>query len=114
MNWLTIESLTDLNKAVEDSSMVQFKAVVIFKHSTRCSISSTAKFRLESKWVDDDQIPVYYLDLIKYRELSNQIADDFSVYHESPQVLVLKNGKCCYHASHLSISAQEILSAINN
>lgn len=114
MDWLTIESLTELNKAVEDSNMVQFKAVVIFKHSTRCSISSTVKFRLESKWENDAQIPVYYLDLIKYRALSNQIADDFSVYHESPQVLVIKGGKCIYNASHLSISVQEILSAIKN
>lgn len=114
MNWLAIESLTDLEKAVDDSSMVQFKAVVIFKHSTRCSISSTAKFRLESKWVDDPQIPVYYLDLIKYRELSNKIAQDFLVQHESPQVLVIKDQQCIYQASHLSISAPEIVSAIKN
>lgn len=114
MNWLTIESLADLNKAVEDSNMEEVKAVLIFKHSTRCSISSTAKFRLESKWENNEQIPTYYLDLIKYRELSNQIALDFDVYHESPQVIVLQHGKCIYHKSHLSISVNDILDAIKN
>jgi len=114
MNWLTIESLADLNKAVEDSTMEEVKAVLIFKHSTRCSISSTAKFRLESKWENNENIPTYYLDLIQYRTISNQIASDFDVYHESPQVIVLQNGKCVYHASHLSISVNDILDAIKN
>ncbi|MGE0561024.1 MAG: bacillithiol system redox-active protein YtxJ [Flavobacteriales bacterium] len=114
MNWLTIESLADLNKAVEGSSMEGIKAVLIFKHSTRCSISSTAKFRLESKWENSPEIPAYYLDLIKYRDISNQIASDFLIHHESPQVIVLKNGKCVYHASHLSISVNDILGAIKN
>jgi bacillithiol system protein YtxJ len=114
MNWLAIESLADLNKAVEDSNMEDIEAVIIFKHSTRCSISSTAKFRFESKWNDHPKIPTYYLDLIKYREISNQIALDFDVHHESPQVLVLQRGKCIYHASHLSISVNDILDAIKN
>ena len=109
MNWLTIESLTDLNKAVEDSYMEENKGVLIFKHSTRCAISSTAKYRFESTWTIDENFPAYYLDLIKFRDLSNQIANNLSVYHESPQVLVIKDGKCIYHASHLSISVKDIL-----
>lgn len=114
MNWLPIESLADLNKAVEDSDLEETKAVLIFKHSTRCAISSTAKFRLESFWENDINFPVYYLDLIKYREISNQVAIDFNVHHESPQVLVIKNGKCIFNASHLSISVKDILAAVKN
>lgn len=114
MNWLPIESLADLTRAVEVSSMEKNKAVLIFKHSTRCAISSTAKFRLESFWKNDDNFPTYFLDLIKYRELSNQIANDFNVRHESPQVLVIKDGKCIYHSSHLSISVKNILASVKN
>ena len=114
MNWLPIESLADLNKAVEDSNMEETKAVLIFKHSTRCAISSTAKFRLESFWENDENFPTYYLDLIKFRELYNKIANDFNVRHESPQALVIKGGKCIYHSSHLSISVKNIFALVKN
>jgi bacillithiol system protein YtxJ len=108
MDWLTIESLTDIEKAVEDSYMENKKAVILFKHSTRCSISSTAKFRLENSLKSNPDFIAYYLDLLKNRELSNHLAERFSVRHESPQAIVLKNGKCIYHASHLSISINDI------
>jgi len=108
MDWLTIESLTDIEKAVEDSYMENKKAVILFKHSTRCSISSTAKFRLENSLKSNPDFIAYYLDLLKNRELSNYLAERFSVRHESPQAIVLKNGKCIYHASHLSISINDI------
>jgi len=114
MKWLSLESLADLNKVVEDSNMETTKAVLIFKQSTRCSISSTAKFRLESFWEDDVNFPAYYLDLLKFRLLSNEISERFSVHHESPQVLVIKNGKCIFNASHLSISVKAILASVKN
>ena len=114
MNWLPIESLADLNKAVEDSDLEETKAVLIFKHSTRCAISSTAKFRLESFWENDINFPVYFIDLLKFRLLSNEISERFSVHHESPQVLVIKNGKCIFNASHLSISVKDILAVVKN
>ena len=84
------------------------KPQVIFKHSTRCGISSVAKSRLE-KWQPTEDFDFYYLDLIKYRLLSNRVAEEFEVYHESPQVLVIRNGECVYDESHLGISLQEIL-----
>lgn len=108
MDWLTIESLTDIEKAVEDSYMESKKAVILFKHSTRCSISSTAKFRLENSLKSNSDFIVYYLDLLNNRTLSNYLAERFAVRHESPQAIVLKNGKCIYHASHLSISINDI------
>lgn len=86
---------------------------LIFKHSTRCSISMMAKRRFE---MDMDKlpadIPLYFLDLIKYRDISNQVAQDFQVYHESPQMLLIKDGECILDQSHGGISVDEALSVI--
>ena len=108
-----INQLADIKKCTLESSSPDF-AVLIFKHSTRCSISSMALNRLESKWVDNESIPAYYLDLLNYRPISSEIADLFSVEHASPQVLLIKNGSCIYHASHTNISAADILEAANS
>jgi bacillithiol system protein YtxJ len=82
------------------------RPVLIFKHSTRCSISSAALNRLESAWSAADAIPgtLYYLDLIRFRGISNAIADRYGVQHESPQVLVIHHGRCVHHASHFGIT----------
>jgi bacillithiol system protein YtxJ len=107
MKWIILDSEQELEKIKELSNT---QAVLIFKHSTRCSISSTALNRLERSWKDEEMkdIKPYHLDLITYRSISNKIADTFNVPHESPQVLLIKNGKCIYNASHLSISYKEI------
>ena len=80
---------------------------LIFKHSTRCSISSVAKSRLE-RGNAPEGIDFYYLDLLQYRPLSNKIESDYSVCHESPQVLLISNGECIYDESHNGISMDEI------
>ena len=85
--------------------------VLIFKHSTRCSISSMALNRLETKWVDNEKIKTYYLDLLNHRDISNEIANVFSLEHASPQALLIKNGACIYNASHTDISVADILEA---
>ena len=79
--------------------------VLIFKHSTRCSISSMALNRLTGNPVPVD---FYYLDVIANRNISNLLASRFSVHHESPQVLMIVKGECVYEASHLEITASEI------
>ena len=81
LSWNHINSAEDLNVAISNSNE---KAVLLFKHSTRCSISSMAKSRLEDKWVNDIKIQPYYLDLIAFRDVSNQIADRFNIIHQSP------------------------------
>lgn len=81
--------------------------VVIFKHSTRCSISSMAKSRLERS-VAPESVAFYYLDLIRYRNISNKIAEVFHVHHESPQILLIRNGECTYDESHSGISMEDI------
>ncbi|MFN3301284.1 MAG: bacillithiol system redox-active protein YtxJ [Sediminibacterium sp.] len=104
MNWIPlteIAQLDNINKASFDIPQV------IFKHSTRCSISSMALNRLERDTAPTNT-DFYYLDLIKYRAISNAIAEQFNVYHESPQILVIKNGECIYDESHQGISMNEI------
>ncbi|MGV3541002.1 MAG: bacillithiol system redox-active protein YtxJ [Rufibacter sp.] len=107
MNWNSLTSSEQLQQIKEESKE---QPVVIFKHSTTCSISATAKSRLERQWPDAglEGVKPYYLDLLRYRPVSNEIADVFSVRHESPQLLLIKDGECQYHGSHLGINLQEI------
>lgn len=105
MQWI---HLTDESQLEQIISKSQFKPQVIFKHSTRCSISSVALQRLQRAQVQAD-IDFYYLDLIANRKLSNKVADVCKVHHESPQVLLIKEGNCIFDESHLSISIDDIL-----
>ena len=111
MNWKKLDSEQQLDQIIEESKT---HPVVIFKHSTRCSISSTAKGRFERQF-DPAAAPTadaYLLDLISYRSVSNKIAADLGIRHESPQVLVIKDGKAVHHASHLEITWDEVKKAI--
>ncbi|MFZ4427679.1 MAG: bacillithiol system redox-active protein YtxJ [Saprospiraceae bacterium] len=91
------------------------KPVIIFKHSTRCGISAHAKFRLESAWdFSADVLDFYYLDLIAYRPISNQIAEDFGITHQSPQIILLRNGKAVFDTSHHQISVPVIQEVLEN
>ena len=86
---------------------------IIFKHSTRCSISSLAQHRLENKWAfDKSALLPYFLDLISYRHISESVAEAFGVQHESPQLLLIQDGQCTYHASHLDISVAKLSAAL--
>ncbi len=104
MNWIP---LTDEHQLETIKQQSENQSVAIFKHSTRCSISAMIKIRLERGKVPQN-IPFYFLDLIRYRSISNKIADDFSVYHESPQILLIKNGECIYDESHNGINMDDI------
>lgn len=107
MNWKTLDHSDTINEIKEISGM---HPVLIFKHSTRCSISSMALNRLERDWKEDEmqQMSAYFLDLVRHRDVSNAVADTFDVNHQSPQVLIIKDGKCIYDTSHMGISYQEI------
>jgi monothiol bacilliredoxin len=104
--WVVLNDPSQLEELRNDSKE---KAVLIFKHSTRCSISSMAKNRLESDWdISEEEVMPVYLDLIAHRSISNQIAEEFNIMHESPQVILLKNGHSIYNASHGNISVHAI------
>lgn len=107
MNWKTLDHSDTINEIKEISGM---HPVLIFKHSTRCSISSMALNRLERDWKEDEmqQLSAYFLDLVRHRDVSNAVADTFDVNHQSPQVLIIKDGECIYDTSHMGISYREI------
>jgi len=108
MKWNSLNNVEQLN-AIREESKIQ--SVIIFKHSTRCSISAAVLNRIERAWkeAETDNIKPYYLDLIKHRDISKQIEEDFNVQHESPQVLIIKDGKSIYNASHTAITYSTIL-----
>lgn len=99
--------LIDLNQLEEIKKKSFELPQLIFKHSTRCSISSVALRRMETKKIPQP-VNYYLLDLLRYRDISHQITEVFGVYHESPQVLLIRNGECIYDESHLSIDPTEI------
>lgn len=109
-NWIDLNQIQQIEdiKATDGYS-------VIFKHSTRCSISLMAKRTFERDWdVIPQSVNFYFLDLISHRDVSAQIAETFQVHHESPQLLLIKNGDCVLDASHSDISADEVAEVINN
>lgn len=110
MQWKNITDLEQINQIKQQAGYS-----LIFKHSTRCSVSSMAKRRFEMDWsVIPEDTTLYFLDLISYRDISAQIAETFQVHHESPQILLIKNGDCVLDASHSDISADEVAEVINN
>jgi len=104
MHWIALTDIAQLDRVVEDSTR---KPVLLFKHSTRCSISDMAKARLDRSTLSDT-IDAYYLDLIAYRPISQAIAERFHVHHESPQILLIHHGECILDASHNGILPAEI------
>jgi bacillithiol system protein YtxJ len=105
MNWIQLVSPGQIEEIKTKSYE---RTQVIFKHSTRCSISAMVLNRL-NKNDQIDEADFYYLDLIAYRNISNAIAEEFKVYHESPQILVIKNGECIFDESHNAINMDEIM-----
>lgn len=100
MNWIPLTKEEQLANIKEKSTTVP---QVIFKHSTRCSVSSMVLSRLERSH-KPESVDFHFLDLISYRNISNKIAEEFNVHHESPQVLLISKGECVYDESHMGIS----------
>ena len=107
MDWINLNSVEQLTEIDEKSKK---KVQVLFKHSTRCSVSTFAKRILTSEYSEEVKLKadVYYLDLIVFRELSNIIASKYGVIHESPQILAIKDGKCIFNASHSDVSFKRL------
>lgn len=104
--WKNIATEEDLENAVTESAT---KKVAIFKHSTSCFISKTVLKNFEKEVANsENDVSYYFLDLIAHRNISNKIADQFGVTHQSPQLIVLEKGKAVKDASHQSISVDII------
>ena len=111
MNWIPLTDLGQLNEIINQSTQ---KAVVIFKHSTRCSVSRMALRQFEKEYdISDEKATPYFLDLLNFRDISNEIANRFSVVHRSPQVILIENGKATYSDTHSDIDAEVLKNKIN-
>jgi bacillithiol system protein YtxJ len=105
VNWIPLTFLEQLDEIVAFSNE---KPAVIFKHSTRCSVSRFALKQFENEFDLEDKVDAYFLDLLEHRDISNEIASRFGVYHQSPQLLLIKEGKSVYDVSHSDIDAGEL------
>ena len=105
MHWKSLTDLNQLESVIEQSFE---NPVAVFKHSTTCPISSMAKRRIEQGW--PPSFKIYYLDLLRYRSISNAVADQLKVVHESPQLIIIYKGEVVYHASHLNIEMSAVSS----
>lgn len=105
LNWSELTSMDQLGQLIEESFT---RKVVIFKHSTRCGISRMALRQFEKSIRSDLNASLYYLDLIAFRDISNEVAGRFGILHHSPQVLLIDQGEAIYTASHGQIDGEAI------
>ena len=112
MNWNFLEQVDQVKELEKESDE---KTILIFKHSTRCSTSRMVLDRLERNWKKEGlNAKPYFLDLLSYREISNTVEENFNVRHESPQVLIIRNGKSVFNCSHFNIDWDVIKNAVQN
>ena len=105
VDWKMLTDASQLDIIIHESAE---RPALIFKHSTRCGISRMTLKRFENEFSLEDKITPYYLDLLAHRDISNAISQQFNVEHQSPQLLLIKNGKVVYHTSHEAIDAEDL------
>ena len=105
MDWKTLNSAEDWENAVAASHDTP---IVVFKHSTRCSVSRMALKMTEQRWNLHENIHPYFLDLLVNRDISNAVAHEMQVQHQSPQLLCIRDGKCVFHANHGNIDPVDV------
>lgn len=110
INWIDLNEVAQLEVIIQCSNK---KPILIFKHSTRCGISRLALKNFERNYdIEQDKLDLYFLDLLQFRPISNEIVSQFNIQHQSPQVIVIYKEKVIYHDSHSGISVEEIKKAI--
>ncbi len=110
VNWIPLVDLGQLHEIIALSST---QPVLIFKHSTTCGISRMALKRFESEFDLNENVVSYFLDLLNYRAISNEISERFGIKHESPQLLLIRDGKCVYDVSHGAIDVADLRMALS-
>ncbi|SNB42385.1 conserved hypothetical protein [Flavobacterium psychrophilum] len=105
VNW---KPLSDLGQLNEIKDLSHEKTVVIFKHSTRCSVSRMVLKQFENEYKLENKLALYFLDLLVHRDISNEIANSFGIVHQSPQLIVIQKGVAVYNVSHESIDANDL------
>lgn len=106
IDWNDLTELKQLDMIADESVNTP---VIIFKHSTRCSVSRMALKNFEREYnIEIGDAKPYFLDLLEHRDVSNEIASRFNVMHQSPQIIVIKDGKAVYNTSHSDIDAEAV------
>ena len=106
INWIRLTNIDQIKQII---SLSKSETVFIFKHSTRCGISKMVIKRFENMFDESmSNVKVYYLDLLNYRDISNEIAVSFEVIHQSPQLLIIKNEVSVFNASHQDITSVKL------
>lgn len=109
--WKDLKSIDELHTLIEKSSETP---AVIYKHSIRCGTSSFVKRRLEHDWdFDEKDVDIFFLDLVTHRDVSDEVARTFGVRHESPQILIIKDGESIFDTSHGGVSVKSIKKALD-
>jgi len=110
--WTKIDSVAQLKEVLENAGE---KPALLFKHSTRCSISSMALNSFEREWAsENERCQLYFVDLIKHRDVSNEIASATGIVHQSPQAILWNGKEVLYQASHSGIDARSIEKLLGN
>ncbi|WP_456378264.1 bacillithiol system redox-active protein YtxJ [Lutibacter sp.] len=111
LNWI---ALTESNQLLTIISQSKIKPILLFKHSTRCGVSRMALKSFEREFdLPESVVDLYFLDLLKYRNISSEISEKFGVHHQSPQVLLVKDEQVIYNDSHYQISVDAIKKVIS-
>lgn len=106
-DWISLSDPQQINELIMESRSIP---VIIYKHSSRCGLSAMTENKLEEGWeILKPRVKLYFLDLIRNREVSNSVAERFNIRHQSPQILIIKNGICVYNSSHYEINVETIL-----
>jgi len=105
IEWQHLEELSQLDEIIEASNEMP---QLLYKHSTRCGVSSMVRKQLDGAWAHEGKIIPWHLDLISFRSISNEIADRFGIQHQSPQIIILVNGQAVMHVSHSPLSSQDL------
>lgn len=105
ISWHPLTDNDQITIALEES---KDKIIAIFKHSTSCGVSRMVLKSFEKEYSENEDVKLYFLDLRKHREVSNAVANELNVRHESPQLIVLKNNEVVHHVSHQDIDAKKI------
>lgn len=108
MNWIPIQTISKVNEVIEKTVNQPEVTVLFFKHSTRCSISQMVKSRIDNFPDDTYHLQAYYIDLLAFREVSDYLASESGVTHESPQAIFYRKGKIIGHLNHTQIKDQAV------
>ncbi len=106
VNWIPLNSLEQI-KTIKELS--KSETILVFKHSTRCGISGMVIKRFENLFDSSmNNIKVYYLDLLNFRAISDEVGYSFQAQHQSPQLLIIRNEVAVLNVSHYDITTVNI------